>query len=360
MRRGTSRTRLACLAAALLALPATALAGRHGKKGEEPPPRRLSISLSGGIRPDMAGLGSTILQDGSIDVADSSLAQLAYGTGKALMSDRDNMTLAHNSKVDGGAYNMLADYQEGGSMLGGEFGADLRYELDDLIDFPLYVEAGFYSTRKVAGGEQSRTLGDVATANGQLAALLAIEGEDPNDYVGGTMKTTWDASWVEVPVSLGVKVPIKRRYTFAYGYFGASWFKGGFSVGMDVDEAYSNVLATHIEEDPDAVAGYSVTNLSPGAVQDTARFETSAVGLNYGLGTQVHAGRGIAIFVEMNASGAAKTVKTQGLKDETKQLLTAASSQGLAEGNPTWFDNLAYPVVFGGATARVGVRYYAF
>src|SRR5690606_3264899 len=64
----------------------------HAEEG----PKRLSVDISFGVRPDMASLGNTIAQDGTIDTADSTMASLVYSTGKALMSDRNNMAIWHN------------------------------------------------------------------------------------------------------------------------------------------------------------------------------------------------------------------------------------------------------------------------
>ena len=184
-------------------------------------PKRFSLSLSGGIRPDMAGLGSTIIQDGTVDIADSSFIKQVYSTNKALMSDRDNMTLKANSDNTDSIYNVLSDYKAGGSLLGGEIGGDVRYELDE-VGLPLFLKAGFYYTGKISGGEQSRTLGNLPENNDDIGLLLTVYGHDVNDYVGGTMITNWSAAWTEIPISVGVKAETNRPLTMAYGYAGAS------------------------------------------------------------------------------------------------------------------------------------------
>jgi len=331
-------------------------------------PMRFSLGAGVGIRPDMAGLGSTIVQDGTVDIADSSLAGY-YSTDKFLMSDRNNMTLDHNSANTDTIFNLQDGYTAGGSMLGLEKGLDLRYEFDDLINFPLFLKVAFYHTHKMSGGEQSRTMGDVVPnlPDTYVAAIEFLTGTDAEQYAGGTMKTTWDASWTEIPISVGMKVPVKPHW-FVYGNAGVSFFNGGFDITVDIDEKYANVLATHVD-----TASLSGVNLSPGAVSDTISFRTKAMGLNYGLGTQVNIRKRWAAYFELNASGAAQTVySNSNLKDETKQLFTAASSELLANGNPSgdpgteiqgdpmWFDQLAYPVLLQGASARLGVRCYFF
>lgn len=352
---------VATLAAVLLPLTTSVAHADDDKR-----PTRFSIGLSGGIRPDMAGLGSTIVQDGSVDMADSSLAALAYSTDKALMSDRNNMTLEANSKNTDSIFNVLSDYKEGGSILGGELGGDVRFEFDEVLDFPVFLEAGFYYSGRISGGQQSRTLGDIVERNEDLSLLFQAKGLDPAEYSGGTMITDWNAAWIEVPISVGIKVPVKP-HTFAYGSAGVSIFSGGFDIGIDVDEQYANVLNTHIVEIDSPLLPYDVIDQSPaGAVKDTIKFRTAAVGLNYGLGVQAGLGRRVAFFVELNQSGAAKTVFAQALGDDTKRLLTSASSATLADeseegvGDADWFNDIAYPVIMQGASGRLGVRVYLF
>jgi len=316
--------------------------------------KRFSVSVNTGIISDMAGLGATIMQDGSIDTADSTMANAVYATGQILMSDRDNMTIDSNSKNTDSNFHLLDGYETGGPMLGIEVGGDLRYEFDDLLGFPLFLRAGFHLHDRMTGGQQSRTLGTAAIDDGRIAALLALNGLDANDYVGGTMATNWDAGWFEIPISLGWNLEI-NPYTSLYASFGVSWFKGGFSVGLEVDEAYANVLATHLDADT-----MTATNLSPGSVSDVAKFDATAMGLNYGLGAQAHITSGLSVFLELNSSGAGATVFSNTLTPEAQQLLTSTSSASLAEGDPTWFKKLAYPVVFGGSSVRIGVRYYVF
>ncbi len=338
------------LLVAALTHAGTALAGDDDVK-------RFSFGLTFGILPDMASLGSTITQDGTVDTADTSMASLIYGTGKALMSDRDNLAIYHNSQHTASPFNMMGAAPElGGPLLGLEVGGTVQYEFDDLIKFPLYLRAGFHYSLRMSGGDQSRTFGDVATENPDIAQLLVANGEDPNDYVGGTMTTSYRADWLEIPITLGIKVPVKKmHYTFAYGGLGVSLFRGGFSVAMDADEHYANVLATHIDTET-----LTVTNLSPGAVQDTVKFRVGGAGLNWQLGAQAGIAKGLAFFFELNSSGAAKTVLSSELKPETRQLLTATSSGALAAADDEWFKRLAFPVVTSGARVRVGVRYYFF
>jgi hypothetical protein len=339
-----------------LAFAPSAAHAKGKKGGDEEGAKRLSVSFSAGIRPDMAQLGSTIAQDGTIDVAATSFANRVYSTDKLFMSDRNNMTLDANSKQTDSVFNVQNGYAAGGSMLGAEWGGDVRYELDDAINFPMFIEAGFYYTGKISGGEQSRTFGDVANQSETIGTLAALYGLDTNDYSGGTMKTTWDASWWEIPVSLGFKVPVKP-HLYGYGWVGVSWFNGGFSIDADVDETYARILATHIDE---STTIPTITDLSPGAVKESIEFKTAAMGLNYGLGVQANIKKTFAVFIELESSGAAKTVYATKVGEGSRALLTAVSSQTLAENDATWFKDVAYPVVMQGASGQVGFRAYLF
>ncbi len=341
-------------------IPAMAMAGDD----DDDTRKRFSLSLSGGIRPDMAGLGATIVQDGTVDVADSSFINQVYSTDKALMSDRNNMTLKNNSEKTDSIYNVLSDYKTGGALLGAELGGDVRYELDE-VGLPLFVKVGFYYTSTMSGGEQSRTLGDLPANNEDLKLLMSLYGLDVNDYVGGTMTTDWSAAWTEVPISVGVKAEARRPLTMAYGYGGVSIFSGGFDIGINLDEKYARAVTTHfIENEAGALVPFTLLDQSQGPVQDTIKFRTTAVGLNYGAGIQAGLNRHVAIFVELNSSGAAKTVFAEPYGDKTAALLTSASSAALADGDaggdPNWFRDIAYPVVMQGASGRIGVRAYIF
>ncbi|ACY19100.1 porin OmpL1 [Haliangium ochraceum] len=316
--------------------------------------KRLSVDLSFGVRPDMASLGQTIAQDGTIDTADSTMANLVYSTGQALMGDRNNMAIWHNSSNTNSTFRLLGEEPEvGGPLLGLDIGANARYELDDHVGFPLFVRAGFHYITSVSGGQQRRVLGDAAQANPDIAGLLMANGENPADYIGGVMESEYSASWLEIPITVGFKVAINED-SFMYAGAGISLFRGGFSVGMNVDENYANVLATHIDTE-----ALTVTNLSPGAVNETVEFQLGGVGVNYMIGGQAAiADTGAVVFLELNSSGAAKTVYSSRLDANARRLLTATSSASLYSEDPEWFKRLAFPVVAGGGTMRVGLRYY--
>ncbi|WP_428268750.1 porin OmpL1 [Haliangium sp.] len=317
--------------------------------------KRLSVDISLGVRPDMASLGDTITKDGTIDTSDTTMANLVYSTGQAFMGDRNNLAIWHNSNSTDSSFRLMGEAPEtGGALLGLEIGVSGRYELDDIIGLPLFVKTGFHYTSRIAGGSQKRVLGDAAQRNPDIAGLLMANGLDPADYIGGVMTNQYSASWFEIPITVGFKVPLGNEATFAYAGAGLSFFRGGFSVEYDVDERYANVLATHIDTE-----ALTVTNLSPGAVSDKVEFTLGGTGINYLLGAQSAIGdTGAVIFLELNGSGAAQTVYSSRLSPEGRRLLTASSSASLYQEDPEWFKRLSFPVVAAGATMRLGLRYY--
>ncbi|GAB4564912.1 MAG: hypothetical protein Tsb0020_15450 [Haliangiales bacterium] len=318
-------------------------------------PKRLSVDFSLGLRPDMASLGATVSTDGTVDTAESTVANAVYSTGQAFMSDRNNLILWHNSDNTDSSFQLMGEEPEtGGPLLGMELGLSARYELDDLIGFPLFVKSGFYYTGRVSGGGQKRVFGNAAQENGDVSALLQANGLDPADYVGGVLTNQFSASWIEIPITVGFKVPIGSDQSFVYAGAGVSFFRGGFSVEFDADENYTNALATHIDADT-----LTAVNLSPGAVSDKIDFQLGGAGINWMLGAQKEIGStGAVVFLDLNASGTAKTVYSSQMKPETRQLLTALSSSSLPQEDDQWFKRLSFPVVAAGGAVRMGLRYY--
>ncbi len=322
-------------------------------------PKRFSLEFSVGPRSDMAGLGRTITIDGTADTAETTLANAVYSIDKAVMSDQRNLLIWHNSDSTNSAFRLLGEEPEvGGAMLGISFGGSARYDLVDFTKVPLYVRAGFYYSTRVLGGHQTRVLGDAAMRSNDIANLLMANGHDPADYIGGTMVSDYGASWIEVPVSIGIALPLRKNdpYTQVYGGFGLSFFRGGFEVEIEIDERYANVLGTHIDTE-----ALTVTNYSPGAVKDDIDFTLAGMGLNWSLGAQATLGvKGLVAFMELNASGTSGTVYSQALSPNNQRLFTAATSETLANEDPQWFKRLAYTVVTAGPLMRTGIRYYFF
>lgn len=346
--------------AAAVAAPAVATTGTYtgtagGVSGKV---KRFSFGLNVGLKGNQANLGDTITKDGTLDTASSTVANTFYNTKQAIMADRTNAILKYNSGNTGAAYNMLSAYTEGGALTGIDFGGQGQYDLDDLISLPLFVRAAFNYQMTLAGGSQSRTLGDVSTANPTASALLTANGLTPADYAGGTMTTKFSSSSMEIPISIGWNARISDK-TKVYIGVGASWFNGGWDLAYTVDEKYANALATHVNTSTLTATNYW-KNAGGGSVDDTVKFRVSGIGVNYFLGIEQMITDNLAAFAEIYASGMAKVSYSSEMSAKTQKLFTALSSETLAQQDSQWFKRLAFPVVLGGASIKVGVKYYLF
>lgn len=314
--------------------------------------RRFSVALSAGAIPDMAGLGASIAQDGSLPVGPTSLGQL-YSTDHLLMSDQQNQTLWHSSSQSTSVFRLMSEApQLGGPLLGGELGGRLR--LESAADrLPGFVELGAFFSTRISGGQQARTLGSLAQDSAQLAAILKASGESASDYVSGHLSSEHDAAWIEIPLSVGLKTPDLWARSFVYGSLGVSYMRGGYVLSIDADERYSNVLASHLDADT-----LTITNHSPGAVSEQISFAVQGLGLNYGLGVQTGLGEHAAVFADLNRSGLTRVALGSGLSPAGQQLLSAMTDPALTEDDATWFQGVARSISLNGASIRIGLRRY--
>ena len=327
-------------------------------KGDSGKVKRFSFGVNMGLKGNQANLGDTITKDGSVDTASSTVANTFYSTKKAIMSDRDNAAIKYNSGNTAAPFNQLASFTEGGPLTGLDFGAQGQYDLDDILHLPLFVRAAFNYQLTMGGGSQSRTLGDVSTANPSASALLISNGLTPSDYSGGTMTSKFSSNQIEIPISVGFNARISEKTKVYFG-FGASYFYGGWDVKLNIDEKYANALATHVN-----TTNLTATNYwkaaGGGAIDETLSFRTSGLGVNYFMGIEQMLTGNLAGFAEIYASGFAKLSYSTQLSDKGQKLFTAMSSETLAQQDPNWFKRLAFPVVLGGASIKIGVKYYLF
>jgi len=335
--------------------------------------KRFSIGVNLGLKADMANLGATIAQDGTVDLADTTVASAFYSTDKLVMGDRDNLAIWYNSDTTDSDFKLLgADPTLGGPLLGADIGVSVQYELDEILSIPLYVKTGFNYVTRFSGGVQERQLGTVLSdltapdgAAPELAVPFALKGYFPEDFDGGVLKSSFDAAWFEIPVSLGFKIPVKDQ-SFFYGWIGASYFSGGFDVHLQMDKQYVNAVTTHVDTtlDPTEMVTPGVDQSTEEGLDEVVQFRAGTIGLNYGVGGQVDLGYGLVWYIELNSSGAAKTVYSNDLSPRGQEVLTRLSSETLGAvggaSNDYWFKRLAFPVVMGGGSLRTGLRFYLF
>ncbi len=346
--------------AAAVAAPAVATTGSYtgstgGVRGKI---KRFSFGVNVGLKGNQASLGDTITKDGTVDTASSTMANQFYSTKTAIMSDRNNAAIKYNSGNTGSPFNQLTAYTDGGALTGIDFGGQAQYDLDDLINLPLFVRAAFNYQLTIGGGSQSRTLGNVASAYPAASGLLAANGLTASDYSGGTMTTKFTSSSMEIPVSVGWNARISDK-TKVYLGVGASYFNGGWDVKVGIDEKYANVLATHVNTTAVTATNYW-KQAGGGSLDETITFRVSGIGVNYFMGIEQMLTESLSAFAEIYASGFAKTSYSSELSDKGQKLFTALSSETLAQNDPNWFKRLAFPVVLGGASIKIGVKYYLF
>lgn len=320
--------------------------------------KRFSVDVSAGLKGNMANLGDTITKDGTIDTNSGTLIRQAYSTNTAIMSDRNNAAILYNSNNTNSAFNLLSGYTDGGPLTGIDIGTNLKYDLDDLINLPLFIRGGFSYMMKLSGGSQSRTLGNVTSGNAALNALLLSQtGKAGSEYAGGTMSTTFGASWMEIPLAVGFNARISDS-TKIYVGVGASYFYGGWDVKLAIDEKYANAMATYTDLSTTATNYWA--QQGGGSIDETITFRASGIGVNYFMGLEQNLTKDLSLFMEIYASGFAKTVYSSELSTKGQRLMTATSSSSLYQGDNQWFKRLAFPVVLGGASIKVGVKYYIF
>jgi hypothetical protein len=346
--------------AAAVAAPAVATTGSYtgSAGGVTGKVKRFSFGVNVGLKGNQASLGDTITKDGSIDTASSTVASTFYATRKAIMSDRDSAAIKYNSGSTAAPFNQATGYTEGGALTGLDFGGQAQYDLDDMINLPFFLRAAFNYQLTISGGSQSRTLGDVSTANPQASAVLTANGLTPADYAGGTLTTKFKSNSMEIPLSIGFNARISEK-TKIYLGVGASWFNGGWDVTVNVDEKYANALATHVNTATATARNYW-KEAGGGSLNETIQFRISGVGVHYFIGLEQMLTANLAAFAEVYASGMAKVSYSSEISDKGQKLFTALSSETLAQQDPNWFKRLAFPIVLGGATIKVGVKYYLF
>ena len=187
-----------------------------------------------------------------------------------------------------------------------------------------------------------------------MQALLAANGISGDPYNGGTLTNEFNASWMEIPVALGFRVSIKKG-TEVYAGAGISWFSGGLSLQINADEKYVDALTTHADISTLTIIQYAT---DVGAISDRVDFKAAGLGINYFLGLAQYIDAGVSIFMELYASGTAKTVYSTAFSEDLSKAFTAASSDSLAAQDPQWFKRVAFPIVMRGGQVKIGARYY--
>ncbi len=311
--------------------------------------KSFSVGITLGIVSDLAALGSTIIDDGTLDTADGSLAN-ATNTGLLIMSDKDDavaLTSSQNTNV--GPLQFLSGFEEAGPMMGMSIGGYAMYDFLSLADLPFFARLGFDYVVQVSGGEHSRTL---ASGVDQYADANGFSRPISGSYTGATMKHTFTSSWLEIPLTVGICLPV-GKYGKVYGGLGMSYFNGGWALEVDLDAEYAQYLTMF--------AG-NAQALVTSEVKEKVEFKVSTISVNFCLGAEVNVAYGIAVSFEYWGSGAAQTVHSETkFSSNAAQIMTAAlAGEDAAAADSEYIKQFAYPVVLGSSFFKFGVKYYIF
>ncbi len=327
---------------------------KKGEKSEKADSKRrfLAIGLTAGVVADMSQLGSAITNDGVVDLNTESLASTT-GIGKLLMPDKDCALQSYSSEgTNAEPLRVIDDYEEGGPLIGLDTGMYVMYDTTPHLDLPFFVRLGFDYAFKISGGEQMLKLGP---GPDQVADSSDFAQPSEFNFEGGTIKTTWNSSWMEVPLTFGVILPVMDLGK-VYGGVGVSWFRGGFSIQVDADKKYAAFLTSYDENVYSDAENLMVTE----PINETIEFMTYGISFNMLLGLEVFLSENAAATVEYWASGTMQTVYAETeFSDTAKQAMTMATAGPDAAGkDPEYIERFAYPVVLGGSMLKFGVRYY--
>jgi hypothetical protein len=315
----------------------------------------LSFGLSTGLRTNMAQLGDTIVKDGTVELGSNSALRALGGTKNVFQGGKDDAVLVHNSASTNSAYKFLDRAENSGALMGVTVGGDVKLELAKILDLPLFVRTGAEYTFRVGGGRHERVLGSAIENATPLGGAVR---DATGGVTGGTMMYQFDASWLEVPLTIGLSVPLEGGHRL-YGGFGPSYYRGGFSVDIDMDERYVRAATTLL--DGNTVYGPLVRD----AIREKIDFTWGGLGFNYVLGMEARLDDRNALFFEYAATGGADTRFSSAPSADAQRFLTAVNS-GVSGGvvmpasaDDRFLKRIAYPVVLGGGFFRLGYRFYA-
>lgn len=314
--------------------------------------KSLSFGVTFGMLSNLCGLGATIAKDGEFDTADDSLAG-STTTNKIFMSDKDNAISKHNSEsTNVGPLNFVKDYTEGGAMMGLNMEAYVMYDMNESLNLPLFARLGFAYMLQIGGGEQERVL---AEGVDQYAAAYGFAAAPGGKYDGATMSTTWTASWMEVPVTIGISIPVGDKGKI-YGGVGISYFTGGWAVEYATDAAYSAYLTTYAATDTAPTTTYFNK-----AASEEVVFSYSGIGFNFILGAEAYVAEGVAVTIDYWVSGGGANIfQESDFTSSSSKLLGLATSSALGSTDPEYMKRIAYPTVLGGSYFKLGAKYYIF
>ncbi|MCZ8157875.1 MAG: porin OmpL1 [Leptospira sp.] len=258
---------------------------------------------------DLAQLGGTITKDGldSSRPVTNAQGNVTGGTQQAIYAENTLVALNRTS-------NGLIGVKNNGAMTGINF--NVGYEKEGLFGInSLFYRVSVNYTTKVAGGYTTST----------VAGYKWLEQE-------------WSYSAWSVPAYIGVKMFNASNDTAVYVAGGANYFKGGWGVAGTVDGDTLRNAFPGLVGPGGALLSDAPT---PGIYKENIKFGASGFGLNWLVGAQTKVAEKGHLFFEL------ETILSAGMGTGG-----TSSPGGAAAIAPI----VAYPVVVGGQTYRVGYK----
>ncbi|MBM9548846.1 porin OmpL1 [Leptospira sp. 201903074] len=262
-----------------------------------------------GMQFDLAQLGGTITKDG-LDSGRPRLdgAGQPYGTPqKAIYAEN---TLISLKRTTGGAIGAKTN----GAMVGGN--VNVGYEKEGVFGInSLFWRINVNYTTKISGGDTSST-------------VMGYKWLDQEWHY-----TAWT-----VPTYLGIKLYNAANDTAIYIGGGVNYFQGWWGVSGTINNPGLQTFAPGLLGSGGSLLGDAP---NPGVHKENVRFGASGIGLNWLVGAQTKITDKGHLFFEL------ETILSAGMGVGGVQSIGGASALA------PW---VAYPVVIGGQTYRVGYK----
>jgi hypothetical protein len=307
----------------------------------------LSVGFSIGLVPNMCDMGKTILKDGAVGLSDDSLSS-SIGMGNLIWADNEMGIILNNAEgTTVVPLQFLEDQQEGGPMNGLNFELSVMYDFTSMLGLPLFARLGFNYAFAFNGVTQKITLGDGVD---QYAMLNGFPLPTDGTYSGSSAELAWHASWWDIPITIGLVLPIADKGKI-YGGFGLTWISGGWGIDAKFDGNYCAMLTSYQGQ---------AAPLTEQSVNTTIDFTSSYITLHFMFGMEVNVAAGVAVTFEYWMTAAARNVfTTDGFDNRTSQTMTGAIYGPTAYSlDPNAVEDFAYPAVVGGSFIKLGVKYY--
>lgn len=280
-----------------------------GLSAQTAPGPRKYITFGLGAQFDLAQLGGTITKDGleSRNPVRDGQGNLTGSPQRAIYAENNLLSLERST-------NGVINVKDNGAMVG--LNLNLGYEKEGIFGIEsLFWRVNVNYTNKVSGGYTTST----------ILGYKWLEQE-------------WNYTAWTVPTYIGVKMFNATKDTGVYVGAGVNYYRGGWGVSGTID---GDALRNNFP----GLAGPGGTFLSdaptPGIWKENAQFRVNGVGLNWIVGAQTKITDRGHLYFEL------ETILSAGMGVAGTQ-----SPGGAAALAPL----VAYPVVIGGQTYRVGYK----